>query len=155
MNPSDPTTKSETDRKPLIFYIIFCRKCDNPNWPLPIPFESPEARVKWATAHTAGTGHDKFIVLDQGEDGKIIGRPDALHGGESRPTQEEIAVSLAAKRAEFPELVAEFARIEALLTDSGREVLAGSGLTFPDVGVYGTIYYSKAGHRLTITLREN
>ena len=37
--------------------------------PLPMPFESPAERGKWAAAHTAGTGHDSWFVIDQTEDG--------------------------------------------------------------------------------------
>jgi hypothetical protein len=46
-----------------IFYVLVCRLCGNGD--LPMPFESAEARGKWASAHTKGTGHDRWLVVDQ------------------------------------------------------------------------------------------
>ena len=54
-----------------MFYLLACRQCGDPDRPLPIPFESPAARGKWASGHTAGTGHDRWIVKDVPE-----GEPD-------------------------------------------------------------------------------
>ncbi len=31
-----------------MFYLLVCRECDDPERPLPIPFESPAERGKWA-----------------------------------------------------------------------------------------------------------
>lgn len=45
-----------------MWYVLFCRHCDEDT---PIPFESPEARGKWAAEHTKGTGHQWWIVVDQ------------------------------------------------------------------------------------------
>lgn len=46
------------------YYVLVCRVCD-PEAESPIPFESAEARGRWATDHTAGTGHENWIVVDQ------------------------------------------------------------------------------------------
>lgn len=47
------------------FYLLVCRDCGDPDRPLPIPFESPAARGKWASEHTRATGHDRWIVKDE------------------------------------------------------------------------------------------
>lgn len=47
-----------------MFYLLACRECGDPERLLPIPFESPAARGRWATEHTAGTGHERWIVKD-------------------------------------------------------------------------------------------
>ena len=52
-----------------VFYVLVCRLCGDPAKPLPMPFESPAERGKWAAAHTAATGHDSWFVIDQAEDG--------------------------------------------------------------------------------------
>lgn len=46
------------------YYVLVCRECD-PESESPIPFESPEARGAWAAEHRRGTGHDRWVVLDQ------------------------------------------------------------------------------------------
>jgi hypothetical protein len=46
------------------FYVLVCLMCD-PDAEGPIPFPSAEERGRWAAAHTAGTGHEKWIVIDQ------------------------------------------------------------------------------------------
>jgi hypothetical protein len=51
-----------------VFYVLICRECGDPDKPLPMPFESPAERGKWAAAHTAATGHDSWFVIDQTED---------------------------------------------------------------------------------------
>jgi hypothetical protein len=51
---SDPTR--------AVWFVLVCRIC-TPE--LPMPFPSAEARGKWAAAHTRGTGHDSWIVIDQ------------------------------------------------------------------------------------------
>lgn len=45
---------------------LVCRDCDGDEVMLwtPIPFESYERRGKWAAAHTAGTGHDRWFCGD-------------------------------------------------------------------------------------------
>lgn len=48
-----------------MFYVLVCRDCGDPEKPLPMPFSSPEERGKWASAHTKGTGHDRWLVVDQ------------------------------------------------------------------------------------------
>jgi hypothetical protein len=58
-----------------VFYLLVCRQCgdlelgpsgevvsDNALFML---FDTAEARGKWATAHTRGTGHDHWFVFDQ------------------------------------------------------------------------------------------
>ena len=57
------------DEQAKVFYVLICRLCGDPDKPLPMPFESPAERGKWAAAHTAGTGHDSWFVIDQTEDG--------------------------------------------------------------------------------------
>lgn len=53
-----------------MFFILACRQCGNPERPpLPMPFGSPAERGKWASEHTAATGHDQWVVLDQPEPG--------------------------------------------------------------------------------------
>ena len=48
-----------------MFYLLACRDCGDPERPLPMPFESPADRGKWATAHTTATGHERWIVKDE------------------------------------------------------------------------------------------
>ncbi len=50
-------------------YVLFCRECDEgfPK-PLPMPFESAEDRGRWAAAHTKGTGHAKWFVIEQDDE---------------------------------------------------------------------------------------
>ena len=48
-----------------VFYVLVCRECGDPDRPLPMPFESAEARGRWAAGHTRGTGHDRWFVIDQ------------------------------------------------------------------------------------------
>lgn len=42
-------------------YVLICREC-SPE--LPIPFPTPAERGRWAAAHTAGAGHDTWLVID-------------------------------------------------------------------------------------------
>jgi hypothetical protein len=42
-------------------YLLLCRECSTDE---PIPFDSPEARGKWAAAHRDGTGHDTWWAHD-------------------------------------------------------------------------------------------
>lgn len=44
-------------------FLLRCRECDT-DPEAPIPFESAEARGKWAAAHRDGTGHDTWWVHD-------------------------------------------------------------------------------------------
>ena len=44
------------------FYMLACLECGNPERPLPMPFDSPAERGKWASAHTRATGHDRWRV---------------------------------------------------------------------------------------------
>lgn len=50
---------------PRKWYVICCRDCDGEGEPLPMPFETPEARGRWAAEHKRGTGHDRWFVIDQ------------------------------------------------------------------------------------------
>ena len=47
-----------------MFYVLVCRDCGDGDM-LPMPFESPQARGKWAAEHTRATGHDRWLVKDQ------------------------------------------------------------------------------------------
>jgi hypothetical protein len=42
-------------------YLLTCKVCD-PR--ASIPFPSQEERGHWASEHTAGTGHDRWVVED-------------------------------------------------------------------------------------------
>jgi len=44
-----------------IWYLLLCRECATN---IPMIFGSASERGKWAAAHTKGTGHDKWVVLD-------------------------------------------------------------------------------------------
>jgi hypothetical protein len=48
----------------MTFYLLVCLEC-SPEHPLVLPFDTAEARGKWATAHTRGTGHDRWYVEDE------------------------------------------------------------------------------------------
>ena len=48
-----------------MFYVLVCRDCGDGDDMLPMPFESPQARGKWAADHTRATGHDRWLVKDQ------------------------------------------------------------------------------------------
>lgn len=43
-------------------YLLACLLCEPP---LPMPFDSAEARGKWAAAHRDGAGHDRWRVWDE------------------------------------------------------------------------------------------
>jgi hypothetical protein len=61
MNRKDPDM-TET------WYVILCRVC-NPDLEdarnLWMPFETAEARGRWAAEHKRATGHDRWFVIDQ------------------------------------------------------------------------------------------
>lgn len=59
---SDQPVEPAAPRK---WYVIFCRDCDEGGSPIPIPFETPEARGRWAAEHKRGTGHDHWLVIDE------------------------------------------------------------------------------------------
>ena len=65
----EPPADGDAAASGKVFYALVCRLCGDPKKPLPMPFESPAERGKWAAAHTAGTGHDSWFVIDQTEDG--------------------------------------------------------------------------------------
>jgi hypothetical protein len=46
-----------------VWFLLWCRECD-PDLDSEMPFESAEARGRWAGAHTRGAGHDRWLVLD-------------------------------------------------------------------------------------------
>lgn len=50
----------------MTVFVLICRECD-PDLDAPMPFESAEDRGRWAGAHTRGTGHDRWVVVDQAE----------------------------------------------------------------------------------------
>jgi hypothetical protein len=43
-------------------WLLVCHRCGNGD--LEMPFDSAEARGKWAAAHTRGTGHDSWWAPD-------------------------------------------------------------------------------------------
>jgi hypothetical protein len=44
------------------WYMLLCTQCGpEPLW---MPFESAEARGKWASEHTVASGHDEWRVID-------------------------------------------------------------------------------------------
>lgn len=45
-----------------LFYLLICRECGDGD--LVMPFDSPAERGKWAAAHTAGTGHQRWFVTE-------------------------------------------------------------------------------------------
>lgn len=45
-----------------MFYVLVCRDCTDD---LPIPFDTAAERGRWASRHTEGAGHDRYLVLDQ------------------------------------------------------------------------------------------
>jgi hypothetical protein len=50
---------------PETFFLLNCLECDEASGrALEIPFGSPADRGKWAAAHTKGTGHQRWRVLD-------------------------------------------------------------------------------------------
>jgi hypothetical protein len=54
-----------SDQPKRIFYLLVCLECSDLDRPLVMPFDSAEARGKWAAAHTKGTGHDRWYVEDE------------------------------------------------------------------------------------------
>ena len=48
-----------------MFYLLVCLECGEGSDSLLMPFESAEDRGKWASAHTKGTGHDRWWVEDE------------------------------------------------------------------------------------------
>lgn len=49
--------------QPDTAYLIVCRECAEAE-PTVVPFDTPEARGKWAAAHRDATGHDLWWVKD-------------------------------------------------------------------------------------------
>jgi hypothetical protein len=49
---------------PGVWYVLICRECD-PDLEAPMPFGTPAERGRWAAEHTRGTGHDRWLVVDQ------------------------------------------------------------------------------------------
>lgn len=59
-----------------MFYVLICRECGDD---LDIPFDSPEARGRWASEHTKATGHERWFVCDvtdAGETAELLARHD-------------------------------------------------------------------------------
>lgn len=63
--------KSQVRKVDDTYYVLVCRDCyaADRERVLPMPFASAEARGKWASEHTLGTGHDNFAVVDQPRSG--------------------------------------------------------------------------------------
>ena len=77
-----------------------------------------------------------------------------LHGGEPRPSGEEIAARFAASRAANPELVGEFAELRALISGSGRAPGRGTGLAFTRSGATAHISWTGPRGRFVLTLER-
>lgn len=55
-----------TENTDQTYYLLVCRDCGNlDDDPLVMPFESAQARGKWAAEHTRATGHDRWYVEDE------------------------------------------------------------------------------------------
>ncbi len=55
----------EVDEDPTRWYVIRCLDCDEASGhEVDMPFSSPAERGRWATGHTKGTGHDRWLVVD-------------------------------------------------------------------------------------------
>lgn len=68
----------------VTYYLLICRECD-PKLQLPMPFESAEARGKWAAAHTGGTGHDRWWMYGQEwEEPDHVAPPPEKHAADLR-----------------------------------------------------------------------
>lgn len=65
----DPAAPQEAGAQ---WFVLACRTCDEiavtTDDPVFLPFESPEERGRWASKHTAGTGHDSWIVMEVDRD---------------------------------------------------------------------------------------
>jgi hypothetical protein len=55
----------------MAYYLLVCLECADPERTAsPImPFGSAAERGKWASAHTRGTGHDRWWVKDDTTEG--------------------------------------------------------------------------------------
>lgn len=49
----------------MTWYVLVCRDCGDGDDALPMPFETAEARGRWATEHEAATGHNRWLVVDE------------------------------------------------------------------------------------------
>lgn len=50
------------------FFLLWCKVCTpDPQPGNAMPFDSAAERGKWAGAHTRGTGHDSWLVIDTPE----------------------------------------------------------------------------------------
>lgn len=63
MTATEPGGGEESSPPTRDFYVLWCRVCD-PDLEYDIPFDSPEARGRWAAAHTEGLGHDSWRTED-------------------------------------------------------------------------------------------
>lgn len=54
------------------WYLLWCRECD-PELDTPMPFPSAEDRGRWAAAHTRGTGHARWLVIDKARPTRATG----------------------------------------------------------------------------------
>lgn len=57
------------DQEEKVTYLLVCLECnkdiEDPERVQIVPFESAKDRGQWASAHTKGTGHDRWWVKDQ------------------------------------------------------------------------------------------
>lgn len=68
------------------WFVLFCRECDPDT---PIPFETAEARGRWASAHTAGTGHDRWLVTEEPREAEASS-PHARPSDDAWPLDQDV-----------------------------------------------------------------
>ena len=78
---------------------------------------------------------------------------DVLHGGEPRPTSEEIAAEFAKSDAKHTRLLDEIVLLNELLIGSGRE-LSGQCTAYGRYGTTYEVFYTTATGRWKLTLEE-
>lgn len=68
-----------------VFFLLNCLDCDDlGHRPLAMPFGSPAERGKWASEHTRGTGHDRWLVRDERRrvvSGEVVADAGELEAG--------------------------------------------------------------------------
>lgn len=68
-----------------VSYLLNCLECDaRCRRPLAMPFGSPAERGKWASEHTRGTGHNRWLVRDEPRpvvSGEVVADAGELEAG--------------------------------------------------------------------------
>lgn len=67
---------------PALLYLLVCRQCGNGD--LVIPFDSPEARGKWAAAHRDSTGHDQWRCAEGNPGTAVLNEPSSPEPSQPR-----------------------------------------------------------------------